>query len=715
MHTDVPQSHWSPRAVLVTSAIAAAVAVVYIYLRYLDPRPEFLLASQVVYLAPIMLAVLLALIAGMRCRPRTHGRRAWHLIALADLCLFVSEAAYSAQVLWGGRVSGAVGSVADVANGLALVIFFVLVALVARIDRLGWSQAARFVLDSLALSVLAFILVFRLAVVVLDSTGHSVPVSDAVRLAVYPTFGLLLIVSTVLVAVAARSRSSSSGGLIGVATISLGVGTIMWPFWDLADVSGAAQMLHAVGPTAFLIAYVFLAGAAASKLTAGDRDIRVMSPTIRTGWTWMSIASSTVVFVSVVIMSAAAIVMPERSAESAVYLSGVVIASLCMAGRTVLTSAELDGLRTVVRTDDVTGASSRDHLMQRMDELCVYARRFGERFALLALDLDDFAEYNRRFGRQAGDEALAAVATSLTEEFGSESLFRLGDDEFALVFPAHRGPDLDAACFRAVSIVACIPARRPLSASAGYAVCPDHGRAPTKLLARAQAAETWARNRGPGALAVYDESVMVAKGDISSISFKPVGQDMVRALSAAMDARDPANHRHAQNVAALSVLLGRGLGLDEATVSDLRVAALLHDVGKLALPDDMLNARTLTVRQRISAQEHADLGGRLVEALGVPSIVSSVRCHHERWDGRGYPDQLAGEAIPLQARIIALADAFDGMTTGKRYGAPMSKGAALQEIDLGMGARFDPRLAETFIAVVGATDALGWTDGWTAA
>jgi HD-GYP domain-containing protein (c-di-GMP phosphodiesterase class II) len=115
-------------------------------------------------------------------------------------------------------------------------------------------------------------------------------------------------------------------------------------------------------------------------------------------------------------------------------------------------------------------------------------------------------------------------------------------------------------------------------------------------------------------------------------------------------------------------------------------------------------------------EEHAVLGAQLVGSLGIEGLPSWVRAHHERWDGSGFPDGLVGEQIPLEARIIALADAYDGMTAGRRGGSSsMSKSAALQEIDHGIGNRFDPDLAERFIEVVGRTASFGWSDEWPAA
>jgi HD-GYP domain-containing protein (c-di-GMP phosphodiesterase class II) len=120
----------------------------------------------------------------------------------------------------------------------------------------------------------------------------------------------------------------------------------------------------------------------------------------------------------------------------------------------------------------------------------------------------------------------------------------------------------------------------------------------------------------------------------------------------------------------------------------------------------------LSPSRRLAAREHAILGAQLVDSVGVEGAAAAVRGHHERWDGFGYPDGLSGDQITLESRIIALADAYDGMTSGRRSGTSMSRAAALQEIDHALGTRFDPVLAERFIRLVGTTSSLGWSDEW---
>jgi HD-GYP domain-containing protein (c-di-GMP phosphodiesterase class II) len=227
----------------------------------------------------------------------------------------------------------------------------------------------------------------------------------------------------------------------------------------------------------------------------------------------------------------------------------------------------------------------------------------------------------------------------------------------------------------------------------------------------------WAKYHGKHRSIAYHEEVGRVLGVSESLGLmEGAGHTAVaRALAAATDAHDPANYRHSRNVAVLSVMLARAAGMSDDEICRIEIAAMLHDVGKIALPKEVTARASSSQRMRLAAREHAALGATLTTSLGLEGVSEWVRGHHERWDGQGFPDGLAAGDVPIGARIIALADAYDGMTTGAAGGSPMSKGAALQEIDLGIGTRFDPSLAELFIAIVASVDSLGWSDEWSAA
>jgi HD-GYP domain-containing protein (c-di-GMP phosphodiesterase class II) len=254
-----------------------------------------------------------------------------------------------------------------------------------------------------------------------------------------------------------------------------------------------------------------------------------------------------------------------------------------------------------------------------------------------------------------------------------------------------------------------------LDASVGYAICPDDALEAEALLRKADQALAWAKNHGKGGVVGHDERV--ARAASSDLHVAEVEQatrlELTRALLAVVDARDHSGFLHSRNVAAVTRLFGEDLGFSHDRLERLHVAALLHDVGYLAVADD--RASSSAAVRRKARHEHPRLGARMVESLGIAGITEWVLSHHERWDGNGFPRGVSAEQIPLEARMITLANTYDSLVSGRRYGTPMTKRAALQEIDLGIGARFDPELAERFIALVARTEALGWGDGGSAA
>jgi putative nucleotidyltransferase with HDIG domain len=225
----------------------------------------------------------------------------------------------------------------------------------------------------------------------------------------------------------------------------------------------------------------------------------------------------------------------------------------------------------------------------------------------------------------------------------------------------------------------------------------------------ADGAQYWAKYHGKDQAVLYDPVVVTALDAEDRIRGLQDGMHLstVRSLAAAVDARSPGMEHHSRNVAALAVLAARELELDERTATLIEVAALVHDVGKIGISDRILQKRgPLSDDEAAAVQEHSALGERVLQSTKLEEVLPWVRHHHERWDGGGYPDGLAGEAIPLEARILAICDAYDAMTSERSYRAAMSKTAALQEIDLNLGTRFDPAVGEVFLRMAAGLQAL---------
>jgi len=178
---------------------------------------------------------------------------------------------------------------------------------------------------------------------------------------------------------------------------------------------------------------------------------------------------------------------------------------------------------------------------------------------------------------------------------------------------------------------------------------------------------------------------------------------MLEALTQAIEARDPYTRGHAARVTALAYAVAHRLGWGEAELVALRIGGALHDVGKLSVPLDILRkAGPLTRSERIEIEDHPVAGAQLVEQIeAARPALPYVLHHHERWDGLGYPHRLGGDTIPVEGRLIALADAFDAMTSDRPYRRAIVPGAALEEIARCAGSQFDPALAEVFLDVWG--------------
>jgi diguanylate cyclase (GGDEF)-like protein len=507
---------------------------------------------------------------------------------------------------------------------------------------------------------------------------------------------------------------------VAVSITVFSAGMILSPLWQGssagAEASGAV-LSAAAYDSVFLCGYYLMMMAGIMRITDTTHEWRVtMSRPIDTDAVWPSSLLSAVVLVSVALMGRWAYGVNASVAEAALYVTFATIATIALVARTGVFSFETGTLQTTSTTDPVTGALNHRAFQELVGSQVADARRKHERFAVAFLDLDGFAAVNAAIGHSGGDEVLERVARALVRAAGRRGMvFRLSGDEFAVVAPSVSEHGQQRFGTDVLGVVAAARPIEgvPLSASVGVAMG-DGASTPEELLQRAGAAEAWAKYHGKGRVVVYDERIVRALGveDRLRLHEERAHIDVARALAAAADARDTHNYYHSRNVAALSVLLGEEIGLPAGRVREIEVAAMLHDVGKIALSEDLLGGTALTAAQERETREHAALGAQLVESLSMEPLPEWIRAHHERWDGGGYPDGLAGESIPLEARIIALADAYDAMTSGKQTGVAYSKAAALQEIDHGMGSRFDPEIAERFIEVVAQTSSLGWSDEW---
>ena len=371
------------------------------------------------------------------------------------------------------------------------------------------------------------------------------------------------------------------------------------------------------------------------------------------------------------------------------------------------THKALNAMRLAL-TDPLTGLGNHRHFYERLQRELASADENKTLVSLCFIDIDNFKRVNDQFGHPAGDRVLFQVAARLRQ--GGEA-FRLGGDEFAVLLP---GVEEDVARATAELIVERIgvtdlgPAG-PITVSAGVATYPQHGTERDSLIRLADGALYWAKEHGKN-------QVRLARSDVAELSeFRRVakGADRVArfraaaSLARAVDSRDAYTGSHSERVAALAAKIAEQLGLPAEEVELARLAGSLHDLGKLAIPEEILRKPgALSDAERLVLERHPQIGYRMLESLGVDPIAVWVLHHHERWDGAGYPDGLAGETIPLGARIIFVADAYDAMTSSRVYREPLSHAEAQYEVERCQGSQFDPEIVHAFLTVIGAAQAV---------
>ena len=181
---------------------------------------------------------------------------------------------------------------------------------------------------------------------------------------------------------------------------------------------------------------------------------------------------------------------------------------------------------------------------------------------------------------------------------------------------------------------------------------------------------------------------------------------MLTVLTGAIEARDPYTRGHSARVTALAEEVARRLGWSEARLASLRIGGPLHDIGKLAVSDDVLRKEgRLDESELAQIREHPKIGARiLLRMASLREAIPYVLYHHERWDGHGYPSGKAGEEIPLEARVLAVADAFDAMTSDRPYRRALTREQSLAEIERCAGTQFDPRIAQVFLELFTETE-----------
>lgn len=348
--------------------------------------------------------------------------------------------------------------------------------------------------------------------------------------------------------------------------------------------------------------------------------------------------------------------------------------------------------------DPLTGLLNHRSFQKKLEDATERAHRNDELLMLILLDLDNFKFFNEEYGHSVGDEVLRQLASRLQAICSPDDVLgRFGGDEFAVLLPdigRKSVEDIEKILQYGLDNISYTPKEQripiPITVSFGTATYPEQGSEPGEII---EVAERHLRRSKSGSDLGRDIDAVRTRMNRSSEGFS-----MLDALVTSVDNKDRYTRCHSEDVMGRSLQIGRALGLDEQTLDTIAVAALLHDVGKIGVPDNILRKPgPLTDTEFEVMKKHPMMGAIMVETVpGLSHTLDAVRHHHERWDGRGYPAGLAGKAIPLIARIMAVADAFSAMTMDRPYRKGMDVEKASTILRSGAGIQWDPECVDAF-------------------
>jgi diguanylate cyclase (GGDEF)-like protein len=365
------------------------------------------------------------------------------------------------------------------------------------------------------------------------------------------------------------------------------------------------------------------------------------------------------------------------------------------------------------RIDELTGLLNRRSLDEMMVSEISRHSRYGGSFSLIIIDLDNFKVFNDSHGHLAGDKLLGKIGGIMKSAIRSaDQAFRYGGDEFAILLPNTPTDATNQVAERIRKQVATKAKTDfiPITASLGLACWPADGIDSNEVIVSADAALYQAKRNGgnrihcaSGTLLPSDETAVSAEATHDSENLSTI-----YTLAATVDAKDYYAHSHWKKVKEYTVALAEALKLESAEISKLETCALLHDIGKIGVSDKILNKRgTLTAEEWETIKVHPQVGANIVShAPQLAPCLSAILYHHEKYDGSGYPKGLKEEEIPLDARILAIADAFAAMTSVRSYSEALPVIEALEQIKQGAGGQFDPHLVSVFTSVIEASPIL---------
>ncbi|WP_051273738.1 diguanylate cyclase [Desulfotruncus alcoholivorax] len=365
-------------------------------------------------------------------------------------------------------------------------------------------------------------------------------------------------------------------------------------------------------------------------------------------------------------------------------------------------------LYSMTLRDGLTGLFNHSYIKNSLNNEIKRCREQNRCLAFILLDIDNFKYYNDMFGHQCGDKLLLEFSkVLLSGTRNSDIVGRYGGDEFGIILPGANGERALQVGERLKQLIEEHPFKKKdqlpggcLTASIGIAIYPDHADNAQELLKLADEAMYHAKRNSKNQVQLYFSAIQEFQRELSHSD-----RDLMKSLNTLLtiiNAKDRYTYAHSEKVAEYAEAIARKLELPGDVIKEIKIAAFLHDIGKLEIPCEILTKQgTLTEQEWQFIKQHPRWGSNMLRSFGqFKNIIPYIEHHHERYDGKGYPDGLVGDSIPLGAQIISLADSFDAMVSQRPYKKHLTFREAILELHKNRGKQFHPVLTGIFIDVL---------------